>query len=287
MKHTLIQAVDEAPQAFSGCSHGPAPARRRAANAPPIFVNGVEIPEADIAREAQNHLAASGAEARAAAANALIIRTLLLERAHALGLEPSAHVDSEGREETREEALVRAALDAEVEPEEPSEAECRRYYAAAQARFTAPELYGASHILFEGDDGERRARDAIAELKKGVPFADLARLHSACPTAVQGGSLGQLARGDLTAEMESELLALDPGVVGAEPVRTRHGWHIVRLDRRIAPRTLPFEAAEAAIRDTLRARAWAAAAARYVDALARAASIEGAVLSLVGGGGGV
>lgn len=283
MRHTLITTAAEAPQEFSGCSHGPAPARRRAPNAPPIFVNGVEIPEADIAREAQNHAAASGAEARAAAAHALIIRTLLLQRAEKLGLAPAVLADATGREEAPEEALVRAVLDAEVTAPEPGDAECRRYYASAPARFTSPELYEASHILFDGENGESRARAAIGALQAGASFSETARAQSACPTGVQGGSLGQLMRGDLAAEVEDAVLALAPGAIGGAPVRTRHGWHVVRLDRRIAPRVLPFETAEPAIRETLRTRAWTAAAARYVEDLAAGAVIEGARLRLGGG----
>ncbi|MBI3438704.1 MAG: peptidylprolyl isomerase [Proteobacteria bacterium] len=286
MKHTLINAPAPEPRAFSGCSQAPAPALRRDASAPPIFVNGVEIPESDIAREAQNHVAASGAEARAAAANALIIRTLLIERGRALGLDPTLKTDGQDREETTEEALVRAVLDAEVVTAEPSEAECRRYYAGAEGRFRAPELYEASHILFEGESAERRAHDAIAQLQAGASFTDLARLHSACPTAAQGGSLGQLTRGDLAAEVEDALMELRSGAVGATPVRTRHGWHVVRLDHRIPARILPFEVAAPAIRETLRAHGWVAAAARYIDKLGRTASIEGAVLRLGGGGNG-
>ncbi|MFT3728193.1 MAG: peptidylprolyl isomerase [Terricaulis sp.] len=278
MKHTLINTAPAEPEAFSGCSHGPAPAVRRAANAPPIFVNGVEIPEAEIAREAQNHGAASGAEARAAAANALIIRALLLERARMLNLDAAPHCDDRGREETAEEALIRAVLDAEVEVAAPSEAECRRYYAAAMSRFTAPELYEASHILFEGEGAEQQARDAIASINAGAAFEHLARECSACPTAVQGGSLGQLTHGDLAPEVESALMALETGAVGAAPVRTRHGWHVVRLDRRIPSQTLPFEIVESAISETLRARAWTAAAARYVERLGNEAAIEGAEL---------
>lgn len=282
MKRTLINTLPDEPQAFSGCSHGPAPALRRGPNAPPIFVNGVEIPEADIAREAQNHAAGSGAEARAAAANALIIRALLVERGRTLALEPAAHIDEQGREETAEEALVRAVLEAEVVAPMPGEAECRRHYAASHARFTAPELYEASHILFEGEGAESRARDTIAKLRAGASFAALARAQSACPAAAQDGSLGQLTRGDLALEVEDALMALQAGDVGAEPVHTRHGWHVVRLDRRIAARTLPFEAVEEVIRERLHARAWTAAAARYVESLARAASIEGATLRFGG-----
>ncbi len=294
MKHTLIRTVPQEPrqEAFSGCSHGPLPAAQRALNAPPIFVNGVAIAESTIAQEAQNHGAASGAEARAAAASALAIRELLLQRARALAITPSPHKDARGRLETDDEALVRQVLEQEAPVGEPTEAECRRVYDASEDRFMAPEFYEASHILFVLDGegaaawtaAHRRAADAIQALGDGADFAALARAHSGCPTASEGGSLGHLQRGDLAQEMERVLAALTPGQVAPAPVRTRFGWHVVRLDRHEPPRRLPFEAVAPSIRDSLRARAWPAAAARYVGGLARDAEIEG--LSLVIGKGG-
>lgn len=290
MKHTLIQNVADAPQqeSFSGCSHGPIPAARRAAGAPPIFVNGIEIAESAIAQEAQNHRAATGAEARAAAARALVIRELLLQRARALELAPAPAYDADGREETADEALVRHVLELEASPIEPSEAECRRVYEAAAAQFVPPELYEASHILFspENDGAEAwtaanlRAAETIAAIAEGEDFAALARAYSTCPTAAEGGSLGQLQRGDLAAEVEGALLSLQPGAVGGAPVRSRHGWHIVRLDRLTPAQQLPFESVESFIRSSLRARAWAAASTRYVATLAGSAKIEGLSLSL-------
>jgi len=292
MKHTLISTVREEPQAFSGCSHGPAPALKRAHNAPPIFVNGVEIAESDIAREAQNHSAGSGPEARAAAAQALVIRELLLRRARDLGLAPHCETDEAGREETGEEALVRAVLEVEAQVQEPTEAECQRLYENASARFMSPALYEASHILFapaSGDEAEwatayAKAKAAIAALVAGADFATLAQTHSSCPTAGQGGSLGQLQHGDLASEIETTLLGLDAAEVAAAPVRTSHGWHVVRLDRSIASARIPFEAVLPTIRARLRDRAWAASAARYVATLAGAANIEGIALKLGGTG---
>lgn len=289
MKHTLIRTVpDESAQAFAGCGHGPQPAARRAAGAPPVFVNGVAIPESAIAQEAQNHSAGSGAEARAAAARALAIRELLLQRARVLGLAPAPRKDAQGRLETEDDALVRQVLELEAAAAEPSEAECRRAYAAAADRFRAPELYAASHILFADEDEDRayeRALAAVAALNGGADFAALARAHSACPTASEGGALGQLQRGDLSRELEQALLALQPGQVGPEPVRTRFGWHVVRLDAHAPSHRLPFEAVEARIRSALRERAWPAAAAKYVERLAHAAEIEGLNLGFGSGGG--
>lgn len=283
MRHTLISTVKEEAQTFSGCSHGPVPALKRAHNAPPIFVNGVEIAESDIAREAQNHRAGSGAEARAAAAQALVIRELLLRRAQSLGLIPRQETDAAGREETCEEALVRGVLDAEAHVQEPTEAECLRIYENAATRFMSPALYEASHILFApaADDWTAaydRAQGAIAAIAAGAEFASLARTHSACPSSEQGGSLGQLQTGDLAPEIEAALLELDAGQVASVPVSTRHGWHVVRLDRSIPSSRIPFDAAAPVIRAHLRDRAWAASAARYVANLAAAANIEGIAL---------
>lgn len=290
MKHTLIRTVPEAPaqEAFSGCSHGPLPAAQRTANAPPVFVNGVAIAESAIAQEAQNHGAASGAEARAAAASALAIRELLLQQARALAITPSPHKDERGRLETEDEALVRQVLEREVPVSEPTEDECRRVYEGSADRFMAPELYEASHILFVLDGegaaawtgAHRRAAQTIRALGEGADFTALARAHSGCPTASEGGALGQLQRGDLAREMESVLAALAPGQVAPAPVRTRFGWHVIRLDRREPARRLPFETVMPAIHESLRTRAWPAAAAGYVERLAQSAEIEGLKLAI-------
>lgn len=287
MKHTLIQAK-EPQEAFGGCSHGPAPAAKRARNAPPVFVNGVAVSEADIAFETQNHGAASGPEARAAAARALVIRELLLQRAAMLGLEAAPVRDDNGREEVPEEALVRQVLELEAAPAEPTIEECRRIYDASPERFTTMAVYEASHILCAPNQPGAEAwvaahGKAVAlrrQLQQGDDFAELSRAHSNCPTGADGGALGQIAAGDLAAEMEGVLLALREGEIAAAPVRTRHGWHVVRLDRHAPARVMPFEAVEPAIRARLRARAMISTSARYVADLAKQAEIEGLDLSL-------
>ena len=82
-----------------------------ASQAASFVIDGVALPERLVAEEAQNHPAATPEAARAAAAHALAIKALLLDRAHQLGLTPRAEQDEDGREETPEEALVRAVLE--------------------------------------------------------------------------------------------------------------------------------------------------------------------------------
>lgn len=252
-------------------------------------VDGVQIPERLIAEEAQNHPAETAEEARRAAGHALAIRALLLDRAHTLGLEPEAVVEDDGREETPEEALIRAVLDAEVTVETPDETECRRVYDARREAFRSPTLTEASHILIapdedtpaEWDAARVRAQALIEALTDPtIRFADLAKAHSACSSAGIGGSLGQLSPGDLTASVEIGLARLAPGEVGAEPVRSRFGWHVLRLDRRIEGRDLPFEHVRDQIALHLESRAWTAAATRYVAGLASEARGQGVALVL-------
>lgn len=258
-----------------------------------VAIDGVAIPEALIALEAQNHPSLSASEAWEASARALALKGLLLGRAHELGLRPEPQLDGAGREETEDEALIRAVLDLEVEVEEPTRAECQRLYDANRQRFMSPLLYQASHIVVAPRDAgeaaieeaQERARRAIASLSAGaVTFDELARTISDCPSAAEGGRLGLLRIGDLAPEVERSVLSLAPGTVGAEPVRSRFGWHVLRLEERAEACQLPFEQVEDKILMHLESRAWAAAAARYAAGLAERARLKGVSLSLAPNG---
>ncbi|HEY9216479.1 MAG TPA: peptidylprolyl isomerase [Phenylobacterium sp.] len=259
-----------------------------------IVVEGVEIPEALIAQEAQNHPSLSAQEAWRAAGSALAVKALLLRRAEELGLQAQPEFDELGREETRDEALVRQVLDAEVEVVPPTEAEMRRFYQANASRFVTPALYEASHILIAPREADSESDEAARWLAAGViqevadgaaRFEDLARSLSQCASAALDGSLGQLRPGDLVPEVERVLLQLAPGEVASLPVRSRHGWHVLRLDRRIDGRQLPFEPVAERIRLHLESRAWVSAAARYTADLAEHARMSGVALRLTREGG--
>ena len=64
------------------------------------------------------------------------------------------------------------------------------------------------------------------------------------------------------------MLRLQPGEMSAAPVETRYGFHIIRLDRHIPGRELPFEAVHARIAGYLAERVERTAIAQYVARLA-------------------
>ena len=86
------------------------------------------------------------------------------------------------------------------------------------------------------------ASAAIAQVGDDpAAFAKLAREISACPSAAQDGSLGQVRRGELVSQVQRVLERLQPGWTHRAPVRSPFGWHVLRLQRRIEGQELPFE----------------------------------------------
>jgi len=249
-----------------------------------ISVNGISIARDAIQREMQHHPASKPIAAWQQAARALVIRELLLQRAKHLGLTPEPMSEETGRRETDEEALMRAVVEREVTVPEPDDETCRRYYERNRARFRSSDIYEASHILFaavpENHEDYAQARaDAAAVLatlqESPERFAVLAKAYSRCPSAEQGGNLGQITEGQTTPEFERALVSLSPGQLCAEPVATRYGFHIIRLERKHDGRVLPYEAVSERIADYLRESVRRRADAQYVARLVSAAKIEG------------
>lgn len=255
---------------------------------PPSFsevrVNGVEIDPDAIAQEIQHHPAPDAETAWREAARALAIRELLLQEARRQGLTAAAEADEDGRMVVEEDALIGELLDVAIEPAEPGEDECRRYYESQRHRFRTPDLFEAAHVLIEPEDeseaalaaAETDAQAIIAEVGDDpASFAAVAREMSACPSAKQDGALGQVRRGDLLPAVQAALEAIPEGTVRREPVRSRYGWHVLRLHRKIGGQVLPFEAVQPKIAEMFEARSWSLGATRYVASLAAKAELVG------------
>ena len=253
-------------------------------------MNGVEISEHAIHSELQYHPAGSVQAAAAKAARALVVRELLLQTAAQRGVsrpDPSAPGQTDERG-TEDEALIRTLIAREVRTPSPEEASCRRFYEQNLKRFRSPDLFEAAHILFPADPADasataRAKAQAAAALERALvepqSFADLARELSACPSAAQGGHLGQISRGQTVPEFETFLYNLEPGQICPVPVKTRFGYHVLRLDRRVDGRQLPFEAVEERVAGYLREHVWRRAVSQYLQLLVGQAEIQGIELN--------
>ncbi|WLH65679.1 peptidylprolyl isomerase [Pseudomonas sp. FP2300] len=245
---------------------------------PIISVNGVSITPQAMAQELQYHPADSREEAVYQAARALVIRELLQQRIAELGLALQV-----GAGENEEEAATRLLLEREVQVPQCDEATCLRYYESNRARFHSAPLLAVRHILLEcaPDDAEARSlahvqAELLLERLDQFPgsFAELALKYSACPSKEQGGSLGQISKGQTVPELERQLFTLPAGLA-SKPLESRYGWHVISIDQRIDGQPLPYEAVATAIRTQLQQGVWQKALVQYLQTLIGAADIRG------------
>jgi peptidyl-prolyl cis-trans isomerase C len=247
-----------------------------------VSVNGITIPRGDIARETQNHAAATPIAAWQGATRALVIRELLRQEATQRAIVATPLEDDEGRRETADEAAMRALIDTDVRIPTADEDTCRRYYAANVTKFRSAPLYAARHILvaaapgdLEGRDAARREVDRLRDLVEARPaaFAGLALTHSACPSGKVGGNLGQIGPGQTVREFETALARMKPEQSAV--VETRYGFHLVVLDRKVEGAAIPFDIVRDAIAAYLDETVRRKAMQSYVSHLAGRATIVG------------
>jgi peptidyl-prolyl cis-trans isomerase C len=259
---------------------------------PDLIVNGETVPHTLIAAEGQIHTGPRDKPGIAwrKAANAVAVRILLLQEAHAQGVGVAPDRLGPGRVETDEEVLIRGLLETVIEVETPTAEAVHAEWARDPSRFRAPPLWEVSHILTACDPRDQQATEAaraaalkLCEMLHARPrdFAHIASEHSDCGSKSSGGALGQLAPGDSVPEFEQVLHGLAEGEITAAPVLTRHGWHIIRMDACATGEVLPFEAVRPKIAQAMEKAAWARAAKAYIATLVARAEIAGADLTQV------
>ncbi len=131
-----------------------------------------------------------------------------------------------------------------------TEAEIAKFYQENITEFSVPEGVSARHILLafgpnptEADKIalKKRAEDLLKQAKtKGADFGELAQKNSADKgSATRGGDLGPFPRGVMDKAFEDAAFGAKEGeIVG--PVETVYGYHIIKVENKIAPRTLPL-----------------------------------------------
>ena len=125
----------------------------------------------------------------------------------------------------------------------PTAEELEAFFNANRERFPQPEMFHASHIVkyVNEQQSEERAEAgieaALAELERGVPFAEVAGRHSDCKE--NGGDLGRFPAGRMVPEFEEAIRALEPGQRSGI-FTTPFGFHIALLHSREEARTASF-----------------------------------------------
>ncbi len=245
-----------------------------------ISVNGVAISHEAILAEMQYHQADSAEAARYAAAEALVIKELLLQRANI------ADCVVKNAQTINDEATIETLITQDLTIPQSSDEEIKRYFDNNHKRFSSEPLLEASHILLsaspddtiEREKGLKKAKQLIKQLQKNPQdFSKIATEYSSCPSQKTAGNLGQLSKGSTVPEFERQLFALPEGLCST-PIESRYGYHIVRVDRKIEGRPLPFEMVKQQIINYLQHKVEHRAFRNYIQKLMEASEINGIAL---------
>jgi peptidyl-prolyl cis-trans isomerase C len=164
----------------------------------------------------------------------------------------------------------------------PTDSEAKDFYEKNPEKFKQGEQVRASHILVRVDpnaDAKTRARakaeidSVLKELKAGGDFAKLAQKHSQDGSAAQGGDLGYFPKGQMVPEFDQVAFALPVGQLSGI-VTTQFGYHILKVTDKKPPRTVPYEEAQAQIKQYLEQDKKQKAADAFIEGLKKKSKID-------------
>jgi peptidyl-prolyl cis-trans isomerase SurA len=146
--------------------------------------------------------------------------------------------------------------------------EVKKFYEEHQQEFTRPETVRLSEILVSTqppsvdkntppppeaqrlEAAQKKADEALAAIKKGEKFEDVAKKYSDGPSAQQGGDLGEFKRGTMAKELEVRTFAMKPGEV-TDVIRTKQGFVILNVTEHTPAGVPPLKAIEPNIQEVL------------------------------------
>ncbi|MBX5480621.1 MAG: peptidylprolyl isomerase [Myxococcaceae bacterium] len=141
----------------------------------------------------------------------------------------------------------------------------------------------ARHILIkvpsdakpEEVEAARKKAQAIAEEARqpGVDFAELAKQKSEGPSREDGGDLGFFKRGVMLPEVEKAAFSLPIGGV-SDPIRSRYGWHVLKVEERRSGSVKPFEEMKAELQERIMREQLDHYTAEHVKELRSQAAVE-------------
>ena len=143
------------------------------------------------------------------------------------------------REDIRRQLVIQRVRDREVDSKiQVSDAEVDAYLATVNAQSGGENEYLLSHIYVtlpeqatpdQIEARRRRAEQALAEIRSGKPFSEVAATYSDAPDGLQGGSLGWRTPARLPSVFADYVRNMKKGEVSTV-LRSPGGFHVVKLE---------------------------------------------------------
>jgi peptidyl-prolyl cis-trans isomerase C len=159
--------------------------------------------------------------------------------------------------------------------------ESQAFFQEHKDEYVQEETVHARHILFrvaedaspeDDQKAKTRANAVLAKAKKGEDFATLAQEYSEGPTKDKGGDLGYFGRGKMLKPFEDAAFQLKVGEV-SDLVRTRFGYHIIKVEDRKAAKRLSYDEAKDQVKQRVTEERATALYRDYIAALRGKATV--------------
>lgn len=144
-----------------------------------------------------------------------------------------------------------------------NELDVHLFYEMHHERFHTPEVRVARHILITiNPDYPENTRDAARERIMQVSeklanrtnrFGEFAKRYSECPSAMEGGKLGELTRGQLYESLDATLFGMQAEEI-SRPVESELGFHLLYCEKIKPAKKVPLTKAAPRIRELLQER---------------------------------
>jgi parvulin-like peptidyl-prolyl isomerase len=159
-----------------------------------------------------------------------------------------------------------------------SDPELRERYNREKEQYRLPERAHLREIVILKEDKPAEAQQRAAEVaeavrKAGADFANIASTMSQSGSRDKGGDLGEVAKGDLVAELDKAVFSAQSGAI-IGPIETKSAWHIVRVEQRLPSEVPGFEAVKDRLRRDASEETFQRDYKTYIENLRKDAFIE-------------
>lgn len=218
-----------------------------------VTVNGKPIPSAKVDQGVKQIVAQGkyqdSAQLRDAVTRDLVTRELMIQEADRVGYGTRPEIKS-ALDNARQSVVINALLAAHLKKNPVEESELRLAYAKIKADWPEKD-YRLHHILVKT---EEEAKALIVKLKAGAKFEELARDKSIDGSAASGGDLDWASPTRYVPEFARGIVAMQKGAVSDTPLKSRYGYHIIRVDDTKPAKPPTYEEARQEIGEGLQQR---------------------------------
>lgn len=175
----------------------------------------------------------------------LIERELFAEAAAKAKIEQTPQFTRE-LEKLKKELMINLWIKTQVDSMIVSDGEAREIY-NNKAKFIEPSRIKIRHIVVRTKEEANSIIAALKHLSGDMlkrTFAAIASNNSIDVSRDRGGDLGELSKEQLGPDVAQIAWDLDAGTISMRPIQTPVGYHVIFVEQKLKPRTIPYEKAK-------------------------------------------